>query len=96
MIEAVPVLFVAAVAVATYVAARRYAADPSGRTIELDIARLQMQQTALTVRLQQATRENWSNDMVVNLSEQLNATKVELAQALSLAHRAAVAELHRR
>jgi hypothetical protein len=78
MIEALPLLFVAAVAAASYAGARAYAAGPVDRGTEL--ARLEMQRDSLTKRLQQARLEGWGVEMETQLHAQLASIEAQLAQ----------------
>jgi hypothetical protein len=78
MIEALPLLFVAAVAAASYAGARAYAAGPVDQATEL--ARLETQRESLTTRLQQARLEGWGVDMETQLHAQLASVEAQLAQ----------------
>lgn len=78
MIEAVPVLFVAAVAVASYVAARVHVANPENQNSATEIDRLRAQRSWLQARLQLAWRENWDPSMVARLADELESTEAQL------------------
>lgn len=76
MIEAVPILFVAAVAVASYAGARAYAAGPVDRAGEM--GRVKARREWLINRLQRARDEQWGAEMESQLLSQLAALDDEL------------------
>jgi hypothetical protein len=78
MIEAVPVLMVAAVAVISYTAARLHVANPANRHPERDLTRLQDQRSWLQQRLQRARCENWDQEMVTRIADELESIEAQL------------------
>ncbi len=80
MPEAVMVLAVFAISVAAYVNGLLKARDPSLRTPQREIQRLQRQAEWLEQRLDQARREKWGVVMAGRISAELGATVRELAR----------------
>ena len=83
MPEAVAVLLVFVIAVASYVGARVSAANPANNHPAADVQRLQLHRAWLDERLQQAWRENWEHAMLARLAEEIEATEVELTKIVS-------------
>ena len=74
------VLAVFAISVAAYVNGLLKARDPSLRTPQREIQRLQRQAEWLEQRLDQARREKWGVVMAGRISAELGATVRELAR----------------
>lgn len=87
MIEALPVLFIAAVATAAYVGARRCAADPSPRSVAAETRRLRARHVWLAERLLQSKRERWDQEMQDRLIAEIELIVMELAVIESTAAR---------
>jgi len=78
MPEALAVLFVFVLAVASYVGAKIHAANPANYSRPAEISRLQQRQAWLQSRLRLARREDWDREMVARLTDELAATTAEL------------------
>lgn len=75
MPEALAVLAVFVVAVVAWVGAWLHARDPANYKPTEEHARLQHHEGWLQGRLETARREKWSEDMVANLEEDLEAAR---------------------
>lgn len=87
MPEALAVLFVFVVALASWVGALIHTANaPSNPAGELQ--RLQQQRAWLEERLQLGWRENWDQAMLTRLADEIEAIDAQLAKAAAEARRA--------
>ncbi len=80
MPEALAVLLVFVVAVAAYASARIHASNPANVSLKAEATRLRDQHAWLQSRLQQAWREEWDQEMVARLADELEATEAQLVR----------------
>lgn len=80
MPEALAILAVFGVAGAAYVSAWLYARDPANHKPHEERVRLDQRHAWLNERLQTARRENWSADMVSDLTKELDAISLQREQ----------------
>jgi hypothetical protein len=80
MPEALAVVAVFVVAVVAWLGAWLHARDPANYNARAEVERLRHHAVWLQQRLEVAQREAWSEDMVANLSDELDATVRQLEQ----------------
>lgn len=80
MPEALAVALVFVVAIASYVGARLHTANPANHNPRADLARLQQQRAWLEEKLRRGRRENWDQEMLDRLSDEVAATDAQLAR----------------
>lgn len=81
MPEALAILAVFVVVVVAWVGAWMQARDPASQNPVENLQRLQVHAAWLEQRLHVARRENWGDDMVAGLTEELRMTSEQLALA---------------
>lgn len=80
MPEALAIVVVFFVAVGVYISAWLQARNPAQHDPRQELARLKAHEAWLRERLQVAREENWANDMVAGLADELAVTSAQCAR----------------
>ena len=78
MPETVTVLFIFAVCVSLFLVVRFQSRHPANVNAAAELERLQLHEAWLSERLHRAEREDWGDDMIAGIAEELHATSREL------------------